>query len=99
MIALAVTAFAFWLLVFLVLAIANGVGLRDLLFGRLEPPPHPLGVWVLVPEASSGRASVEERWLELADGTLVRQRRTRDVLTREIIAVEPEQLVRRRRQR
>lgn len=82
---------------------AQGTTPWDFFLGGFEPPPPDLGVWK---ESGAGEASSllrEERFLfpqgDETSSTLLHQVRYRDRATQEIVRVEPERRVRRRRAR
>jgi hypothetical protein len=93
-------ALLFWAGVFSVYFTARGTSPLDLFLGPYEPPPSDLGLWRELGPDGAGRLR-EERWL-LPDGRagagyFLHQVRHRDALTRDIVSVEPEARVRRRR--
>lgn len=102
MISLVLLVFGFWAVIFLVFFVANGTSASEVFLGELEPLPERLGEWIELASLSSGEL-VEERHLLLGEGksgVLVRQRRFRDPNTREIVRIEPEErVIRRRRKR
>jgi hypothetical protein len=93
-------ALVFWICVFMVYFTAAGTTPREFFFGRYEPPPHDLGRWKEVGAGAKGELVREERYL-LPHGRssrhLLQQVRYRDPLTREIVRIEPEKRVARRR--
>ncbi|HYP88354.1 MAG TPA: hypothetical protein VEQ59_09370 [Polyangiaceae bacterium] len=83
-------------------------GLKEERFGVLEPLPANLGQWQVDDESAAGRAAaaagkkLEVRMLFedgglLSSGKLTRQSRERDARTNEIVAVLPDELVKRKR--
>ena len=83
-------------------------GLREERFGVLEPLPPNLGQWQTDADSDAGRAAAadgkkrevrllfEEGGL-IGSGTLKRQARLRDATTNEIVAVLPDETVKRKR--
>jgi hypothetical protein len=94
-------ALLFWAGVFTVLFAAQGTSPVDFLFGRYEPLPDDLGTWQELGMDEQAHLLREERSLlppgRASAGYLLRQVRYRDPATREIVRVELEQRVRRRR--
>lgn len=93
--------------VYLLFILTQVPGAADERLGKLEELPSDLGRWVEDRESPSGRAA-EERGLVLerrclyqqgflAGGRFLHQSRLRDPETREIVSVEPEVIVKRRR--
>ena len=85
-------------------------GLKEERFGVLEPLPPNLGQWQTDSESEAGRAaSAEGKRREvrllfeagglLGSGKLTRQARLRDASTNEIVAVLPDESVKRKRVR
>ena len=83
-------------------------GLKEERFGVLEPLPPNLGKWEADEESESGRAAradgkkLEVRFLFeegglFSSGKLLRQSRLRDATTNEILAVLPDQPIKRKR--
>lgn len=96
-------ALLFWAGVFAILFAAQGTNPLELLFGRYEPLPLDLGTWKELGMDEQGRLVREERSLlppgRASAGYLLHQVRYRDPATREIMRVELEQRIRRRRVR
>jgi hypothetical protein len=97
------TAVVFWCGVFMVFFTAEGTTPWDFFLGRFEPPPSDLGTWR---ESGSDRTSplmLDESHLfprgDTDASVLLYQVRYRDRVTREIVRVEPEKRIRRRRVR
>lgn len=93
-------ALVFWACVFMVYFTSAGTTPIDFFLGRYEEPPD-LGVWKEVGVDRDSGLLREERHL-LPDGSsrasfLLRQVRFREPATRNIVRVEPEQKVARRR--
>lgn len=72
--------------------------------GELEPVPDDVGRWVLDTESAEGEAArsqglLRERRLLLQEGgrRFIKQVRYRDAETREIVRIEPEEVIPRRR--
>jgi len=85
-------------------------GLKEERFGVLEPLPPNLGKWEADQESESGRAAtaagkkLEVRFLFeegglFSAGKLLRQARLRDAVSNEILAVLPDQPIKRKRVR
>jgi len=85
-------------------------GLKEERFGVLEPLPPNLGQWQTDLESDAGRAaSAEGKRREvrllfeagglISSGKLSRQARLRDAVTNEIVAVLPDEVVKRKRVR
>jgi hypothetical protein len=83
-------------------------GLKEERFGVLEPLPPNLGQWQTDVESDAGRAaSAEGKRREvrllfeagglISSGKLTRQARLRDASTNEILAVLPDEIVKRKR--
>lgn len=94
-------ALLFWAAVFMIYFTSQGTTPLEFFFGRYEPLPDGLGAWKPSGTAEDAALLREERWLlaggRAGSGQLLRQVRYRDVATRAIVRVEPEQRVRRRR--
>ena len=95
------SALVFWAGVFAVYFVSQGTSPLEYLLGQLEPLPEDLAQWTArVDETGLVR---EERLMLPSrrpnSPVLVRQIRYRDPTTREIVRVEPEQRVKRRRVR
>ena len=97
------TALLFWVCVFAVYFTSQGTTPGEFLFGKYEPLPDDVGTWK---EANGDQVPSlvrEERLLlpggRAGTGHLLHQVRYRDPATREIVRVEPERRVRRRRLR
>jgi hypothetical protein len=93
-------ALVFWVCVFMVYFTAAGTTPLEFLFGRYEPPPHDLGRWKEIGAAAKSELVREERYLlpnGRSSGYLLQQVRYRDPATREIVRIEPEKRVARRR--
>lgn len=89
-------ALVFWAGVFSIYFASQGTSLVEFVRGRLEPLPDDLGEW----KASNEEAGVVREERLIAQGaTLLRQVRYRDAVSREIVRVEPEERVERRRVR
>lgn len=89
-------------LIYLGLFFTQVPGAKEERLGVLEPLPEPLGVWQVDPDKTTEGYQVERRYLfeeskGLGAGTLILQVRWRDAATREIVRVEPEVLIQRRR--
>lgn len=93
-------ALLFWVCVFMVYFTAAGTTPREFFLGAYEAPPADLGHWKEVAVDDATGWLREERCL-LPDGQrsryFVQQARYRDRLTREIVRIEPEKRVPRRR--
>jgi hypothetical protein len=93
-------ALLFWVCVFMVYFTSAGTTPREFFFGRYEEPPDELGRWREVSAESETQLLCEERYL-LPGGRssphLVQQVRYRDRSTREIVRIDPEKRVPRRR--
>jgi hypothetical protein len=85
-------------------------GLKEERFGVLEPLPPNLGQWQADLDSDAGRAASaqgkkrEERLLFeegglFGSGKLLRQARLRDAATNEIVAVLPDEIIKRKRVR
>lgn len=96
-------ALLFWAGVFTVYLTSQGTSPLEFLFGRYEPLPDDLGKWRGVTEpGEDARELVREERLLLPGGRagasyLLRQVRYRDAATGEIVRVEAEERLRRRR--
>jgi hypothetical protein len=95
------SALVFWAGVFAVYFVSQGTSPLEYLFGQLEPLPDDLNQW----RARTDESGLvrEERLLlpanESGGSTFVCQVRYRNPLSGEIVRVEPEQRVKRRRVR
>ena len=93
------SALVFWAGVFAIYFTSQGSSPLEFLFGRYEPLPDDLNQWHATADESG--LVREERLLLPANqsggSTLLRQVRFRDPVTREIVKIEPEQRLRRRR--
>lgn len=91
----------FWGAVLAVACAANGITPLEFLFGRYEPVAEDLGTWKTVDYDGPGELLREERYLLPAGRAnapyLLHQVRYRQAATGDIVAVEPERRVRRRR--
>jgi hypothetical protein len=85
-------------------------GLKEERFGVLEPLPEDLGRWHIDAQSEAGRAAAaagQRREVRLlfeegglfSAGKLLRQARLRDVATNKILAVLPDEVIKRRRVR
>jgi hypothetical protein len=96
-------ALLFWFGVFMVYFTSQGTTPLEFLLGRHEPPPADLGQWREIDGAGADGLLREERYLlpqgRPNAGHLLHQVRYRDPRTRDIVRVEPEQRIRRRRTR
>jgi hypothetical protein len=94
-------ALLFWGAVFTVYFATQRTTPFEFLFGRYEPPPADLGQWKQSGRCEEQDLLKEERVLlppgRPNAGYLLRQCRYRDPASGEIVRVEPEQRVRRRR--
>jgi hypothetical protein len=93
-------ALLFWAGVFMVYFTAASTTPVEFFFGRYEPLPEDLGVWRETGTAESGLLREERCVLpdgRQSSGHLLRQVRFRDAVTREIVSVEPERRLPRRR--
>lgn len=99
---LVVVVAGFWLAIFGVFFLAQGVKVSDLWRGPLEPLPENLNQWREAPERSDEQLLAEERYL-LPEGQgeekLLLQVRYRDRQTQQVVRVEPERVVPRARVR
>jgi len=95
---LVIVAVVFWGSVFIAFLKSAGTTPSEFVFGRYEPPPADLGLWKEIP--SEPGLICEERCL-LPEGQsapyLLLQRRYRDAATREILRIDPEERIARRR--
>jgi hypothetical protein len=91
----------FWGGVFMVALAARGLTPLEFLFGRYEPLPGDLGRWKECGIDDERGYAREERLLlppgGANSGYLLLQVRYRDQSTREVVSVEPERYLRRRR--
>jgi hypothetical protein len=91
----------FWGCVFMVFFTAQGTGPVDFFLGRLEPLPNDLGIWRESGAAAESNLVREERYvLPQSDSNanyLLHQVRYLDCVTGDIVGVEAERRVRRRR--
>lgn len=96
-------AVAFWCAVFMVFFTADGTTPWDFFLGRFETPPSDLGTWRESGSDESSPLLREERFLfpggDANARVLIHQVRYRDRVTEEVVRVEPEKRVRRRRVR
>jgi len=106
MTAVALTALLFWAGVFTVFFVGDGRTPLEFLLGRYEPLPDALGTWQQGRADPSGPGAAlvrEERFVlpggRLGASHLLHQVRYRDPVTRDIVRVEPERRVPRRRVR
>jgi hypothetical protein len=94
-------ALVFWASVFMVYFTSQGTTPIEFFLGRYELPPADLGTWREASASPEDGLAREERYLLPEAGAkaryLLRQVRYRDPTTREIVRVDPEQRVRRRR--
>ena len=94
-------ALLFWGAVFTVYFTTQGTSPWEFLFGRYEPPPADLGRWKESGACEEPHLRREERVLlppgRPDAGYLLRQVRHRDRASGQIVHVEPEQRLRRRR--
>jgi hypothetical protein len=91
-------ALLFWACVFLIYFTSMSTTPSEFFFGRYEPPPPDLGIWQSEGTSSEGLLR-EQRYL-LPGGRgryLVQQVRYRDPSTRQIVSVEPERRILRRK--
>ena len=99
--AVVLSALLFWCAVFTIFFATQGTNPLEFFLGRYEPLPADLGQWRQLGRDPQTGLLREERLL-LPSGRpnaarFVHQVRLRDPLTREILRVEPERHVRRRR--
>jgi hypothetical protein len=92
--------------VYLLFFLSHVPGATEERLGEYEPLPEGLGVWRVDEEGPSGRAAraeglVREERLLLQEGgrRFIKQVRYRSAETREIVRIEPEELIPRRRAR
>jgi hypothetical protein len=97
------TALLFWVCVFAVYFTSQGTTPGEFLFGKYEPLPDDLGTWKKAEGDQRPGLLREERLLlpegQARAGHLLQQVRYRDAATRDIVRVEPERRIRRRRVR
>ncbi len=94
-------ALLFWVCVFMIYFTSVSTTPVEFFLGRFAPPPANLGRWMdCGTDAASGQLR-EERWLLLEGrpraGYLLHQVRYRDAMTGQIVRIEPERCVRRKR--
>lgn len=97
------TAVMFWCGVFMVFFVSQGTTPWDFFLGEFEPPPSGIGTWTET-GADAGSSLLREERLLFPRGdesarVLLHQVRYRDPETQEIVRVEPERRIRRRRTR
>jgi len=94
-------ALLFWICVFAVYFTSQGTTAGEFLFGKYEPLPDDIGVWKQIHGDQTLGLIQEERLLlpggRTGAGHLLYQVRYRDPATRDIVRVEPERRIRRRR--
>jgi hypothetical protein len=97
------SALLFWVCVFAVYFTSQGTTPGEFLFGKYEPLPDDLGTWKKTDGDQLPGLLREERLLlpegQARAGHLLQQVRYRDAATRDIVRVEPERRIRRRRVR
>lgn len=87
-------------LVYLALFLSHVPGAKEERFGDLEPLPDRVGEWCDVGESDEGDLVRQERYLvDERGGTLLHQVRVRHRTSGEVVSVEPERRVKRRRVR
>lgn len=93
-----VVALLFWACVFMIYFTAMSTTPSEFFLGRYEPPPADLGSWKGKGTSREGLLE-EERYLmpEARAGYLLQQVRYRDPVTRQIVQVDAERRVPRRR--
>ena len=99
-VAVVLTALVFWIGVFMVYFTSQGMSPLEHFFGRYEPLPDDLGAWKERGIDEQSGLLREERLLLPPGSTpryLLLQARYRNPETREIVRVEPEDRVPRRR--
>jgi hypothetical protein len=96
-------AVLFWCGVFMIFFAAQGTTPWDFFLGGFEPPPSHIGTWVESGVDGTSGLVREERFLfpqgDENASVLLHQVRYRNSETQEIVRVEPERRVRRRRVR
>jgi hypothetical protein len=96
-------ALLFWAGVFMVYFTAQGTTPLEFFLGNYEPLPDDLGKWRAVQHGGAAGLVREERLLlpDAREGAphFLKQVRYRDAATAEVVRVEPEERVRRRRVR